>query len=150
MTLQQVKDELEDFYVKNNMFHSHCVQNCLMLVWHWRLKPYLVFLSGHTVVACPQRKMLIDPTVGCIWITDTINKSFFIKLLNGKRPDECLSWFLEGRYQGWWNYSFKYEKNKHRFEKRDEWDIDLRLEIISLNPIKKVYEDIGKFSDYMR
>ena len=149
MTLQQVKDELEDFYVTNNMLHINCVQNSLMLVWHWGLDPYLVFLSGHTVVACPKRKVLIDPTVGCIWATDTYNKSFFSNLLKGKRPDVYLSWFMEGRYQGWWNYTFKHKKNKHRFKTREEWDIDLRIEIISLNSTNKVYEDIGKYSDYM-
>jgi hypothetical protein len=150
MTLQQVKEELEEFYIKNKMLHTDCVQNSLMLVWYWGLRPYLVFLSGHCVVACPKRKMVLDPTVGCIWNTNTFNKDFFMKLLKGKKPDEYLSWYLEDKYQRWWDYTFKYDKNKHRFETREEWDNNLEIEITSLTPSSKVYRDIGKFSDYMR
>jgi len=150
MTLQQVKEELEEFYIYQNMLHHDCVKNSLMLVWHWKLNPYMVHITGHCVVACPKRKILIDPTVGCIWNTNTFNKDFFMKLLKGKRPDEYLSWYIEDKYRFWWDYAFKYEKNKHRFETREEWDVDLKLEISSFQISSKVYKDIGKFSDYMR
>lgn len=150
MTLQQVKEELEELYIKNKMLHSNCVQNSLILVWHWKLKPYLVFLSGHCVVVCPKLGVLIDPTVGCMWNCTKLNKEFLKQLFNGKRPDEYLSWYLEGKYQRWWDYSFKYEKNKHRFQTKEEWDIDLNFEVISLNSQVLNTYYLGKFSDYMR
>ena len=151
MTLQQVKEELEDFFINHKMLTPNCVQNSYMLVWHWGLNPYMVHISGHYVVACPERKILIDPTVGCIWATNTFNKAFFISLLKGKKPDDYLSWYIEDEYRFWWDYTFKYEKNKHRFGGvRDEWDINLKIEIISLTSSTKVYKDLGKFSDYMK
>ena len=150
MTLQQVKDELEDFFINCKMLDPNCVQNSLMLIWHWGLNPYMVYITGHCVVACPKRGVLIDPTVGCIWNTNSFTKDFFIKILKGKRPDEYLSWYTEDGYRFWWDYTFKYEENKHRFETREEWDIDLKIEISSFQMSTKVYKDIGKFSDYMR
>lgn len=149
MTLQQVKDELEDFFINYKMLTPNCVQNSLILIWHWGLKPYMVHITGHVVVACPTRKILIDPTVGCIWNTNTFNKAFFISLLNGKRPDEYLSWYIEDGYRYWWDYGFKYERNKDSFNLVD-WDIDLKLEFDSFQVSRKVYKDMGKFSDYIR
>lgn len=150
MTLQQVKDELEDLYVKNNMFRMDCVQNSLMLIWFWELKPYLVFLSGHTVVACPKRKMLIDPSLGCIWNCSKLSKEFLKQLLNGKKPDEYLSWYQESNYRLYWDYTFKYEKNKTRFDTREEWDIDLNFTVKSIYSRELSSHHLGKFSDYMR
>jgi hypothetical protein len=148
--LQQVKDELEDFYVKNKMLLTDCVQNSMMLVWLWSLEPYLVFLSGHTVVISPKRKMLIDPSVGCIWNCNKLNKEFLKQLLNGKKPDEYLSWYKEHRYKFWWDYTFKYENSKHRFDKREEWDIDLEFTVTSIHSREVSTYRLGKFSEYMR
>lgn len=150
MTLQQVKDELEYLFINQKMLNPNCVQNSLMLIWHWGLKPYMVHITGHVVVACPKSKLLIDPTVGCIWKTNAFNKDFFMKLLKGKRPDEYLSWYIEDGYRFWWDYTFKYEESKHRLISGQDWDVDLQIEISSFQMSTKVYEDIGKFSDYMR
>ena len=150
MTLQQVKDELEDFFINKGMLNTYCATNCLLLAWHWGFVPKMVYITGHQVIACPTRKMLIDPTVGCIWNTNSLNKAFFISLLNGKRPDEYLSWYIEDGYRFWWDYTFKYEESKHRLGEREEWDVDLKLEIASFQMIRNVHEDLGKFSDYMR
>ena len=150
MTLQQVKDELEDFFINHKMLTPNCVQNSLMLIWHWGFTPYIVHITGHQVVACPERKMLIDPTVGCIWNTNSFTKDFFIKILKGKRPDEYLSWYIEDGYRFWWDYTFKYEESKHTLGAREEWDVDLKLEIISFLMFRKLFNGMGKFSDYMR
>ena len=150
MTLQQVKDELEDFFINKGMLNTYCVTNCLLLAWHWGFVPKMVHITGHQAIACPTRKMLIDPTVGCIWNINSLNKDFFIKILKGKRPDEYLSWYIEDAYRFWWDYTFKYETSKYRLGEREEWDVDLKLEITSFQVIRNVHEDLGKFSDYMR
>lgn len=150
MTLQQVKDELEDFYVNRKMFHTDCLLNCLILIWHWNLKPYLVELSGHCVVVCPRRKILIDPSVGCIWNCNKLNKEFLKQLLNGKKPDEYLSWYKEARYKRWWNYACKYDIYKDNFKTQNEWDIDLNFQVISLNSQVLSSYHLGKFSDYIK
>jgi len=150
MTLQQVKDELEYFFIDQQMKHPNCVHNSVMLLWHWNFKSSLVYLCGHCVVACPVRKLLIDPTCGCIWHCNKLNKEFIQQLLKGKKPDGYLSWYLEDRYRYWWDYTFKYEKNKHKFKTQEEWDIPMDIQITSFEHRKLLQINLGKFSDYMQ
>ena len=149
MTLQQVKDELEDFFVRNNMLHEDCIQNSLMLIWHWGLKPYMLQLVGHTIVACPERKLVIDPSVGCIWECPKLNLMFNKELLNGKKPDYYLSWYRNDNYRFWWDYSHKYNESVKNDTITEEWDIAIEARLISFHS-KHTVLNMGKFSDYMR
>lgn len=157
MTLQQVKEELEEFYLNTNVEHNDCTTNSIMLILKWmdqysELDNYcfLLSLAGHETVVCARRKVLVDPSVGCIWRVDNLNESFLKQLLNGLPPDTYLSWFDEENFKFWWDYTTKHEKTKHRFKTREEWDIDLDFVIssVSIVPHKKIF--MGKFSDYIR
>jgi hypothetical protein len=157
MTLQQVKEELEEFYLKRKVSQNDCTTNAVMLILKWmdqysELDSYcfLLSLAGHETVVCARRKVLVDPTVGCIWRVDNLNESFLKQLLRGLPPDEHLSWFDEETYKYWWDYTTKYEKTKHKFKTREEWDVDLNFFISSISIVNQKKMFMGKFSDYMR
>ena len=163
MTLLQVKEELEYFFVNNRMLSGSCVSNSIMLAFHWNTMQedswlrkrgvhpcYLLDLRGHQVNVCIKRKVLVDPTVGCIWRVNKINESFLKRILKGLPPDEHLSWFDERTYKYWWDYTTKYEKNKHKFNHRDEWDVDLNVNLSTISLKRYKQFNLGKFSDYMR
>jgi len=150
MTLQLVKDELEDFFIGNQMLHSNCAINSIMLVWHWGLKPYLLLMEGHTVVACPHRKLLLDPTIGCFWESPKVNSKFLKELLKGKKPDYYLSWYKEDEYRFWWDYSYKYNESVKRGEIQEIWDIPLKFQLHSFTSKRTLIDGMGKFSDYIR
>ena len=158
MTLLQVKEELEYFFVNNRMLSDNCVSNSIMLAFHWNhlredsdLYPcYIVDLTGHQAVVCVKRKVLVDPTVGCIWRVNKINESILKRIFEGLPPDEYLSWFDEKTYKYWWDNTTKYEKNKHKFKHRDEWDVDLNVNLLTLSLKLDKRFNLGKFSDYVR
>lgn len=73
-----------------------------------------------------------------------------MQLLKGKKPDVYLSWYLQDIYRFWWDYTYKYEKNKHKFKTQEEWDIPMNIQITSFENRKILQINLGKFSDYMR
>lgn len=150
MTPQQVKDELEDFFLGDLMLHSNCTINSMMLITYWDFKPSLLLMSGHSVVACPYRKLLLDPTVGCFWESSRVNSKFLKELLNGKKPDYYLSWFKEEVYRFWWDYSYKYNESVKRGQIQEKWDIPLKFQLHSYTSERTSIDGMGKFSDYMR
>tara|TARA_Y100001937_G_C7038370_1_gene293426 strand:- start:138 stop:572 length:435 start_codon:yes stop_codon:yes gene_type:complete len=144
MKIDSLTQELEQFYIYHKMLHSHCVQNALMLCWHFELKPLLVDCVGHYCVL--HDDWLIDPSVGCIWHCPDDHAALIKQILLGKQPDHCLSWYTEKIFNQWWNYTYKKSRS---VDLPDDWDIDLKFSLVQLKP-RSTYFSLGRYSDYVK